>query len=202
MYECLVRYNKSRFSTWFYIASGALLICGCASQPIVGRYSAPASACCSTIDQFNFRSISLEQENRLSITTADSTFPFNGRPVHFAAFKLPIDFAATTIQIKSYLSTDFLPKATAVIPDLIYLDAGLRIVGKTSITNIHEDGGFWGGAFSGKAIVSPEVRYIVVIAGGEGKAYPYASANGRLHFIPAAALGDLSFRLFGETISK
>ena len=190
-------------SSWLGLIASVVVITGCTSQPLVGSYVATKSACCSSIAEFKFHSIPLGQDIDFSITSTESNFPFSKHPEHFVAFKVPDDFIAATIQVKSYLSTDFLPKATAVIPDFIYLDANYLVIGKSAVTNMQEAGGFWGAAFSGRAQVPPKTRYIVVIAGdGSTMGHDYHSANGTTHHIPAAALGKLSLRLFGESVPK
>ena len=177
------------------------LLTACSSEPLVHDYIAPTNACCARINEFEFRRLPLGQEFVFSITSADATYQFSsGRREHFAAFSIPDGFSATTIQIRSYLSTDFLPKATALLPDFIFLDGGYRQIGRMSAKNLQEQGNFWGGALGGTVAVPQGTRYFVVVAGnGDGSNY-YRSENGRLHPIPAAALGKLSLRLFGEPI--
>lgn len=179
--------------------TGAIFISGCANQPLIRDFVATKSACCSSMAQFNFRSIPLGQDFNLSITPAEPTFSFSDRLVHFVPLKVPDNFIATAIQVKSFLSTDYLPKATAVFPDFIYLDANFKIVGKAVVTDMQSAGNFWGSAISSRAQVPPKTLYIVVVAGDGSGGFPTINAgSGRPYSIPAAALGDISLRLFGE----
>lgn len=177
------------------------LLTACSSEPLVRDYVVPTNACCARIDEFEFRRLPVGQEFVFNITSADATYQFlPGRREHFAAFSIPDGFSVTAIQIKSYLSTDFLPKATALLPDFIFLDGGYRQIGRMSVKDLKERGNFWGGALGSTVVVPSGARYFIVIAGtGDGTNY-YHSENGRLHPIPAAALGKLSLRVFGELI--
>lgn len=178
-----------------------ILLTACSSEPLVRGYVAPTHTCCARIDEFKFHRLSLGQEFVFSITSADPTYQFSaGRREHFAAFSVPDGFAATTIQSKSFLSTDFLPKATALLPDFIFLDGGYRQISRASVKDLQERGSFWGGALGSTVIVPPGVRYFVVVAGIADGSNQYHSENGSLNPIPAAALGKLSLRLFGEPI--
>ena len=195
--------EKCRRSSRLGLIAGVVVITGCVSQPLVGRYAAPNLTCCSSMAEFAFRPIPVGQDVDFSITSTEPTFTFSGQPEHFVAFKVPDRFVVATIQVKSYLSTDFLPRATAVIPDFIYLDASYRVIGKSAVTHLQEAGGFWGGAFSGRTQAPSTTRYIVVVAGDGSKGIPvYHSENGMAHPIPAAALGKLALRLFGESVTK
>lgn len=201
MYRQTTWLQECRRLTQLGVIAGVIVITGCTSQPLVGNYVATKSACCSSIAEFNFRPIPLGLDVDFSITSTEPTFSFSGHLEHFVAFKVPNDFAAATIQFKSYLSTDYLPKATAVIPDFICLDGNFLVIGRVAATNMQVAGGFWGGAFSGRAPVPPRTLYIVVVAGDGNNGVPaYHSENGRAYHIPAAALGNLSLRLFGESV--
>jgi len=195
---------------WSYLRSwwrlGSLLsslglLTACSSEPLIRDYVAPTNACCAKINEFQFRRLPLGREFVFSITSADSTYQFSlGHREHFAAFSVPDGFSSTTIQSKSYLSTDYLPKATALLPDFVFLDGDYRQIGRASVKDLQEQGDFWGGALGGMVAVPPGTRYFIVVAGTGDGSNQYHSENGRLHLIPAAALGKLSLRLFGEPV--
>lgn len=193
-----------RCSAQILLVACALVVAGCAGQPPVGYVNPTKSGCCSSLSEINFRLITPGNDMDVSITADSPTFTFAAAPEHFVALKLPANFAATTIQIKSYLSTDYLPNATALIPEFIFLNANNVIVGKAPLANVRVAGEFWrGGVFSGSSLVPSGTQHIVMVAGKGNSSVPaYPSANGRLYNIPLAALGEISLRLFGDPTTK
>jgi len=188
---------------WSSLLLGLGLLTSCSSEPLTQDYVAPVTPCCARISEFQFRPLPPGEEFLFNITPTDSTYRFSsGGAQHFAAFRIPDGFTATAIQTKSYLSSDYLPKATALLPDFIFFDSGYRQLGRASVRGLQERGDFWGGSLGSTVAVPPGTRYLVVVAGeGDGSNY-YHSENGRRHPIPAAALGRLSLRLFGEVAER
>jgi len=192
--------NYQRMGRWI-VFIGWTAVAGCMSQPLVGNYVASDSACCSTVKEFDFRPIRLGEDVEFSLTSGGPASSFSGGREHFSAFKVPDGFVATSIQSKSYLSTDLLPMATAVIPELRFYDESFLEIGKAGATNAQGATGFWRSAISSRAAIPVGTRYIVVTAGNTSGGLPtMRSENGRVHRIPAAAIGDLSLRLFGESV--
>lgn len=183
------------------LLAGLSVLTACSSGPLVRDYVAPINDCCSKISDFQFRPILFGQELLLDITSADATYQFSpGYNIHFVAFSIPNNGQATAIQAKSFLSTDYLPKSTALFPDFIFLDDGYQEIGRSGVNNLQERGDFWGGALAGSVKVPAGARYFIIVAGmGDGSNY-YHSANGLKHFIPAAALGKFAIKVYGETI--
>jgi hypothetical protein len=185
------------------VISLGLFLYGCAGQPTVQNYVPRSGACCSKITDFNFVPMPLGQEMELSFTADLPTYAFDGRPQHFIALKIADGFTPTAIQVRTYLSTGFLPYATAVLPQFIYLGPDLRIVERQSTRGFQQAGGFWRQGVTGRADVTPIARYIVVVAGDGSEERPiYHSESGRAFSIPPAALGAFTLRLFGQTAGQ
>lgn len=182
----------------------AAAITGCAGQPSVGYVNPTKSGCCSSLSEISFRPIALGDDIDVSVTADSPTFTFAAAPEHFVALKVPPNFTATTIQIKSYLSTNYLPNATALIPEFIFFNANNVAIGKAPLANVRVAGEFWrGGVYSGSSSVPSGTQHIVIVAGKGSSTVPaYPAANGRPYNIPLAALGELSLRLFGESNTK
>lgn len=187
-----------------WLIAFALVTIGCTSQPHVGYVAATKSGCCSSLAEVIFRPIPLGHEMDVSITAEAPILSFSGTPEHFVALKVPDDFKAMSIQIKSYLSTTYLPNSTALIPEFIFLDAKNEVVGKAALDNVRVAGEFIrSGIFSGSVMVPAGSRFIVIVAGkGNSRVPAYPSANGRPYIIPLAALGELSLRIFGKSETK
>jgi hypothetical protein len=186
------------------LIAAVAFIAGCAGQPRLSDYVPEKMSCCTRIEEFTFRSIPLGEDVPVSISAKDSTYTFTEKPQHFVAFKVPDGFVATTIQAKTYLSTDFLPNATALFPEFIFLDANFGLLRRAELGNMQVAGEFWrGGAFAGRSSVPGLARYFIIVAAESGgQTPPYRAENGRPYQIPAAALGSLSVRLFGEKATK
>ena len=184
------------------LAAAALCgaLTGCAGQPTVGQYAAPNTACCSSISEFTFRPVLLGQEVEFSLSPANPTYDFSGPRQHFVALRIPDGFAATTIQVRTYLSTAYLPQATAVIPEFLFLDVDYKVLTRRPTENFQTAGGFWRSAVSGRVQVPSQTRYIVVTAGDGRSGVPVVrSENGTPYRVNPAALGDFSLRMFGES---
>lgn len=168
-------------------------LAGCTSQPLVANYEPQQTECCSKVHDFPFRQMVPGQDIQFQLTSADPTYSSNGKRQHFAAFRTPACLRPTAIHVTTYLSTEFFPKATAVSPDLIFLDADFAVLGQSEVSDWQPSDNQWRSAAMGRAVVPSATRYVVVIP-GEG-------LRGRPFSLPAAALGELSLRIYGEKIA-
>jgi hypothetical protein len=192
-----------RFRNWRNLLVGTAMLVGCVGKPTVVGYTAPSTACCSSISEFQFRTPPLGQEVEFSLSPAESTYDFHGRRQHFIALKVPDGFQLTAVQVRTYLSTAYLPNATAVIPEFIHYGSDFQLLAKSSTSNFQTAGGFWRSGIAGRTQVPPGTKYIVVIAGDGGSGLPTVYSENRTpYMIPAAALGEFSLRLFGESVKK
>jgi hypothetical protein len=176
-------------------------LAGCAGQPLAGHYETPTASCCATLADYRFAALPLAQDKEFSLVAQSPTLAIEGRPRHFAGFKVADGIAPSAVVVHSYLTTAFLPNATAGVPALHFYDGQLRPIGSATAAAMQSDSGFWRVGVQGRVAVPGETRYIVVEASnGDGGYGPMVrSDNGSPHYIPAAALGDLSLRLFGST---
>jgi len=151
--------------------------------------------------EFHFRTLAPGQEVEFTISAAEPTYEFSGRAQHFVALGIPDDFAASAIQVRSFLTTPYLPSTSAVMPEFIYLGSDFRVVGGSPASGFQSAGTFWRSAVSGRARVPSGTRYVVVIAGdGRGGLPVLYSENRTPYTVRPAALGDFSLRLFGEPL--
>lgn len=185
------------------LASMLMVLAGCAGQPLVGSYHTAMRSCCGDVSQLPYQPAPLGQD--ISFTLNDNspafTFPPAAALEPFAAFRMPDHFAVQTVVVTSRLSTDFLPNATAVYPVFLCLDTGFRQIARIPVTDFQSGGDFWGAALQGHAAMPRGTAYFIVVAGSTGGAVVSAQ-SGRPYVIPAAALGGMSLRLFGETTTN
>lgn len=184
------------------LAASALALAACTSQPLQGSYVVPTTDCCATLAEYAFKPLPLGQETDVSLTATSPTLALNGQRGHFVGFSIPPGVIASAVSVKTYLSSDFLPKATAVAPQFHFFDARFQPLAKVAVTDMQSEGGFWRSAVSGRVAVPSDTRYIVLMASrGEAWRAVVRSENGTQYRLPPAALGDLSVRLFGERTS-
>jgi hypothetical protein len=185
------------------LGAACVALAACTSQPLVGRYAPPSSGCCASLADSSFSTLPLGKEVEFSLSPNTPTLLIDGRREHFAAFSVPSGSVATAAALRSYLSSGFLPKATAVAPEVHFFDAQFRPLGKAALGAMQSDNGFWRASVSGRVDVPSKTRYIAVIA-TDGKAGLglVRSDNGTPYRIPPAALGDMSIRLFGEVTAQ
>lgn len=151
--------------------------------------------------QFRFSPLAPGREVELRFSASEPVYDFAGQHRHFIALSIPDDFAASAIQVRSFLTSPYLPSTSAVIPDFIYLGSDFEVLEKSPATGFQNAAGFWRSAVLGRARVPPAARYIVVIAGdGSGGLPVLYSENRTPYTVRPAALGDFSLRLFGAPV--
>ncbi len=178
-------------------------LAGCLAKPSVFSYVAPVTGCCTRISEIQFVSMEPGREVDFSLTPRSPAFAFSETRQHFVAVKFPEGFNVTSVQVRSYLTTEMIPKATVVLPDFVFLDENKNVIGKTALKEAKSSGGFWRAEMTGRAAVPAKARYMIAVAGtGSGGSPVFATENGSRYSIPPAALGDFSMRLFGEATAK
>lgn len=193
----------NRFFIGLRLAACAALLSGWSGLLAAQDAAQPATPCCASISEFQFRPLPAGQEVEFSLTPEGPTFAFDERAQRFIALKMPDDFVGTAIQVKMYLSSSFLSKTSAVVPEFIYLGANLKVVERQITKGFQEAGGFFRTAVLGRAEVPPDARYIVVVASDGSKGHPiYNVGGGRAFNVPAAAEGDFTLKLFGQSVVK
>ena len=189
--------EPGRAARWMLMG---LALAGCASQPLVGHYEAPVAGCCAALADYRFPALPLAKDTQFSLTAQSPTLDLEGRPKHFAGFRVDDGITPSAVVVHSYLTTAFLPRATVVVPELHFYDEQLHSIGSVTARDMRYHNEFWRVGVQGRVAVPREARYIVLVAsnGDAGYGPMVRSDNGSPHYIPAAALGDLSLRLFGS----
>jgi hypothetical protein len=191
-----LRWQPGRAARWML---AALALAGCASQPLVGHYETPAASRCAALADHRFPVLPLAKEMQFSLTAQSPTLAFDGRPRHFAGFRVDEGATPSAVVVRSYLTMAYLPRATAVVPELHFYEGQLHPIGSVTAMDMWYHNEFWRVGVQGSVAVPRETRYIVLVAGNGDAGYgPMVRAeNGLAYHIPAAALGDLSIRLVG-----
>ena len=175
------------------------VLAGCAGQPTVGEYLTPKTACCASVSEVTFRPLSLGQDLGLSLSASSPTYEISGNRRHFVALKIPDGFEATAIHIKSYLTTPFLPKTSAVVPEFVFLDGSYRVIDTRPAEDFEVLREFGRSGVTGRVNVPVTARYVMVMASDGSRGVPVIHiGGGSSHRVNPAALGDFAVRIFGE----
>jgi hypothetical protein len=179
----------------------SLALAGCASQPLVGHYEAPAANCCAALADYRFPVLPLAKEMQFSLTAQSPTLALEGRPRHFAGFRVEEGAGPSFVVVFSYLSTVYLPRATAVVPNLHFYDGQFHLIGSVTAMDMWHRNELWRVGVQGSVALPREARYIVLVAGNRDAAGygPIVQAPNGSSYVPASALGDLSIRLVRST---
>ncbi len=175
----------------------SVLLCACAGQPQVQGYQPKVADCCSKVSDYDFQPAKLGQEIDFQLTEKSPALSVTGHSGHMFGLKVPDGVTVSSVVVRSYLATSFLPNATIVAPDLYFYDADFRLIKNIAVTEMHDDKGFWRASLSARVQAPPAAKFIVVMAGRTSQTR-ISSANGTPYLLPPAALGDMSIRLFGE----
>jgi len=189
------------FGRYLRLAIVAILVTGCATQPPAAPGVVLGSVCCSSMADFDFRSISPGQEVDVELTATNATFSFGERSERFVAFRAPNDFKGTAIQYKTYLSHDLFRAGTVLVPHFLFFNENYDLVGKTLASDMQADPGgmFSGPSFSGTVSIAPSTRYVIVVAGA-GSGAVHAKYGTR--YVQGAPFGRFSLRFFGASTSR
>ena len=151
------------------------------------------------MSEVTFRPIPLGQDLELGLSAASPTYEIGGKRRHFVALKIPDGFEATAIEIKSYLTTAFLPRASAVVPELVFLDGNHRVLDTRPAEDFEVLRDFGRSGVTGRVNVPVTARYFMVMAGDGSRGVPVIHRGGGSSYrVNPAALGDFSVRVFGE----
>ncbi|MFM0594743.1 MULTISPECIES: hypothetical protein [Paraburkholderia] len=170
----------------------------CATRPPISFDPPPPAGCCSNWRSVHFEEMSAEGVSHTHISlNGSSTFDFAEGRATFVAYRLP-KVKATTVEVDTYASSDWLPLATVFRPRVLFLDAGLKEVANNKLNPMARDSKFFRGAYYFATTPIPaSAEYIVVYAASSANTDRLVarSENGSLYGLPNAYEGDISIIL-------
>ena len=151
---------KFRICTTSSLLAVALLS-ACASS-LSTESSPSAAACCQRMEEFVFTPLS-RSEREFQINARSSSFAFDQGRSRFVALEIQDADKPQVLELKTFLSSASLPKATVFAPRLLVLDGQRRlireVVNPTMTPGVEFiDGGFW----SISVPLQAGERYVVV----------------------------------------
>lgn len=176
----------------------SVILTGCAGQPLLGSYNTPQTACCKSIGAVSFTLVALGQETEFNVKPDSQTLEFSGMRKHIVAIKIPDGVSVTALQVKTFLSTGFLPNATAVYPDFHFFDEKLAPLATASPDDFQPVGGFWRSGLTGRVVVPSKTRFLIAMPSEGHRRSVVYSENRTPYVVRPAALGDFTIRLFGQ----
>lgn len=79
----------------------SLALAGCASQPLVGHYETPVAGCCEALADYRFPPLPPAKDTQCSLTAQSPTLDIQGRPKHFAGFRLDDGVVPSAVVVNS-----------------------------------------------------------------------------------------------------
>lgn len=111
--------NAMKLITFFTV----LLLAACASAPPPKESLSVPDPCCRSYMELTYLPLPQSEELSIKIDGASQAFAFPEGNGYLAAFKLPKIESGTTFELKTYMSSSYLPSATVFLPQILILDA-------------------------------------------------------------------------------
>lgn len=100
-----------------------LLLGACGTVPPSKESLLVPEPCCCTYTELSYLPLPQSEELSIKIDGTSQAFAFPEGNSYLAAFKLPKIESDTTFELKTYMSTPYLPAATVFLPQILILDA-------------------------------------------------------------------------------
>jgi hypothetical protein len=141
--------------------------------------------------------------NELTIKFDEQTpfYDFKDGKSFYSAISLPEPRQSRYLNIKSYLTSSYLPSAALLIPNFLVLDGNKKEIEKIENYRLNSESDFWqGGYYQGRVALPADAVYLVAYASSkhipEAKAY---SENGTEYVLPLSPAGEFKLTL-GEPL--
>lgn len=139
-----------------FVSLIALLFLGaCATVPPSKESLSVPQPCCRHYTELSYLPLPSSEEIAVTIDGASQVFAFPEGNSFLAAYKLPKMESGTTFELKTYMSTSYLPTATVFLPQILILDAKQMPLRLEKDLFLKQDVHF----FSGRVLVN--IRFVI-----------------------------------------
>jgi len=180
----------------------AIMAAGCTSHPLVQDYAPPVSSCCARAQEIAYSELPFGGKVDIAFAPSSPTYVIEGKPRHVGGVRIPSAVDPSSLIVTTYGSTTYLPMATAVVPDFIFLDEAFQIVGRAVADYSDYRGPLASGSFGlqTRVLVPAKTRYVIVTPGQPTQTKPIGYGGvGQRYSMPPAALGEISLQLYGHS---
>lgn len=179
----------------------SFLLSGCASVDMMQKDLSANNQITKSYEDMNFEKLENSKEISISFESKSPTYLFEEGKKYYAALSIPEPRQPRLINIKTYLTSSYLPSASILVPQLIYLNSSKQTIGKAKDFKLYPDSDFWlGGFFTADVSVPADASYIVVhAADSNSQTLDVYSENGTQYDLPLAPAGKIKLTL-GEPL--
>jgi len=175
----------------------SVIVAGCASVPELKQELAAKNQVTASVSEMQFRPLRLSENVTLALDGDQPAFDFpEGRSL-YAAWAIPKAQATRQLKFKTYLSTQYLPKANVLVPSFLFLDDAKQSVALVKTNSLKRDVDFWRGVyFEGEIPVPASASYFVLFTIDSESPQLYSvSENGHRRLLPHAPAGTVDVKV-------
>lgn len=178
-----------------------LILSGCASVDMMQKDLSTNNQITKSYDEMNFKKLETMKEESINFESKSPTYVFEEGKKYYAALNIPEPRQPRLINIKTYLTSSYLPSASILVPQLIFLNVNKQPIGKAKDFKLYPDSDFWlGGYFTADVSVPADANYMVVhAADSNSQILDVYSENGTEYALPLAPAGKIKLTL-GEPL--
>lgn len=173
------------------------LAAACASVPEQKQELAQTARVTASVSEMRFLPLRLSETNTLTLDGSQSVFEFPEGRSYYAARAIPESPSQRQLTFKTFLSTQYLPKANVLVPYFLFLDDAKQSVALVKTYPLKRNVDFWRGVyFEGEISIPSQASYFVLFTGdSEDPKLFSVSENGRTRLVPHAPAGTVDVRV-------
>lgn len=174
-----------------------LLLTGCVSVPELQQQLANSSKVTHSYQEMNYAPLESAKSRAIKLDSESPTFMFEDGKSYYSALIIPDLGSPHKLNVKTYLTSDYLPSTSVVAPNFLFLDSNKQPLKTTKSFRLDPGVDFWlGGYFEGNVIVPAETAYLVLYTNNNSDSnLTTYSENGHEWPVPYAPAGKLALEL-------
>lgn len=175
----------------------SVIVAGCATVPELKQKLAAKNQVTASISEMQFRPLRLSEAITLALDGDQPAFKFPEGKSLYAARAIPKTQSTRQLKFKTYLSTQYLPKANVFVPYFLFLDDAKQSVALVKTYSLKREVDFWRGVyFEGEISVPTSASYFVVFTSDSEDPKLYSvSENGHQRLVPHAPAGTVDVKV-------
>jgi hypothetical protein len=182
----------------------ALVVTSCASVPELKQQLAASEKITKSFAEMRFQPLRLSEVEVITLDSEQPAFDFLEGRSFYVARAIPNVQTTRMLQVKTYLSTLFLPKANVLVPRFLFLDDSKRSVGLIKTYPLKRGVDFWRGVYFESEVDVPAAASYVVLYTFETE-YPKlysVSANGTERLVPHSPTGTIDAKVMSIEVVR
>lgn len=179
------------------LVCAVIFISGCAGVHEQQQGLAAKAKVTASLHEMQFRPVYLSENHGITLDADQPAFEFAEGKSYYAARVIPTAQRARMLNFKTYLSTQYLPKANVFVPHFLFLDDAKRSVGLVKTYPLKRATDFWRGVyFEGEIAIPAAASYFVLFTSDdENPKLSSVSENGHVRLVPHAPVGIVEVKV-------